>query len=177
MAYSVPCIAHVNVGLIHVKIAYPFNSTLVTLGIAHDQIQISEQKFWHEAHSDANGGQAGPPTEMQYLGEIHTVRMRLAAFTASSVNLLRKLTNTTLGTIDQAQIGAFQLTSSSCRLLLDTLSAGDAMNYWCALPQPPMEIGVGTKYSEWDISFVCHRPPCGHAKAGILRDTNIDAYS
>ena len=177
MAYSVPCIAHVNVGLIHVKIAYPFNSTLVTLGIAHDQIQISEQKFFHEAHSDANGGQSGPPTELQYLGEIHTVRMRLAAFTASSVNLLRKLTNTTLGTIDQAQIGAFQLTNYSVRLLLDTPTESDALNYLCAMPQTPMEIGVGTKYSEWDVQFTCHRPPCGHAKAGILRDANINAYS
>lgn len=177
MAYSSPCVAHQYIGLVHVKIAYPFTGTLVTLGVAHDQIQISEQKFWHEAHSDANGGMSGPPTEIQYLGEIHTVRMRLAGYTSSSVNLLRKLTNTTLGTVDADEPGVFQLTSNSVRLLLDTPSAGDALNYWCALPQTPMEIGIGTKYSEWDIQFTCHRPPCGHAKAGILRDANIAAYS
>lgn len=177
MAYSSPCHAFQKTGLIHVKIAYPFNGTLVSLGTAHDQIQVTERKFWHEAKSDAGGGQNGPPQELQYLGEIHVVRMRLAGWTGSSVALLRKLTNTTLGTIDQAQVGAFMLTSSSVRLLLDTPSAGDAMNYWCAMPEQPMEIGVGTKYSEWDIQFTCHRPPCGHAKAGILVDTNVNAYS
>ncbi len=178
MAYSPVCLPQKKTGLIDIKIAVPFSGSLTQLGRATDQIRQSRRTFYHDVPGDANGGHQGPPIETQFLGEIWSVSMSLSTWNPTAINLLQTMAcMATQGVVTQAEIGALVMTAKSIRLLLDTSDSGDVRNYWCALVREPIQIEVGTKYSEWVVGFECHRPPCGHAKAGIIYDADAAAYS
>jgi len=102
----------------------------------------------------------------------------LSSYLQSSVDLVReRAIMSTAGTIDQDDVGEFLMTDNAFRLLLHAKEPTDTFNFWCAIPREPIRVGDGPKYSEWAMSFECHRPPCGHGKANILWDRNSDAYA
>jgi len=69
------------------------------------------------------------------------------------------------------------------RLLLKTELAADARNFWCAVPIQAHEVTEGAKFSEWSMSFECHRAPCGHPRynaatgLGVLEDQDTGAFA
>jgi len=177
MPYAPTCHPQKTIGLVDIKIASPFNGTLLPLGTATDYINPEERVYYHNVPGDRNGGREGPPIEIQDLGRIVTVNFSLTSFTQANVDIVRARAATTLGVMTQAEVGQFILGSKAFRLLLDTPAAEDVRNYWCAIAREPIGVGLGTKYAEWVMSFECHRPPCGHPKTDILWDLNRDAFA
>lgn len=176
--YSPTCHPQHFYGLCDIKVAVPFNGSLVALGTATDQINISRRLFYADIQGDRNGGHQGPPIETQDLGEIWTVNMSLSSFNKTAIALLQtRAVRATNGVVLQSEVGLMILKEKSIRLLLDFPSASDTQNFWCAIVREPIQVGVGTKHSEWMLGFECHRPPCGHAKANIIWDRNNDAYA
>ena len=176
--YNPACHAPGRTGLVDIQVGIPFSAALATLGHATDVIDTQERAFYHDVPGDRNGGPQGPPIEIQYLGGIYVINFRLSSYNATTIALLRKRSiNATLGVVLQSEIGDFMLTTNGIRLLLMTEAAGDVRNFWTCLVREPIQVGAGTKYSEWVFSFEAHRPPCGHAKAGILMDSDSDAFS
>lgn len=173
MAYSPGCFDPIIVGEVDIKIATPSDGgTLTQLGTAYDMIQVQKQAFWHDVHSDRNGGPQGPPVEVQFLGEIAMVRFQLSNVNPTGYALLKKWgsATATAGTVLQSEVGALQLKTKGVRLLLETAAAGDIRNFVCCLPRQPIELGIGTKYSQVSFGFTAYRAPCGHSKANIIYD-------
>ena len=176
--YNPACYPTYTTKFVDIKVAVPFNGALLNLGVNEDLIRPREELLTNPVFGDVNGGQGGAPIEMQDLGEIHYVQLNLTSFTkATHEILLSRGLRATPGTITSDEIGQFMMTANAVRLLLNTAEVEDTRNYWCALPIQPIEYGMGTKSQVVSYGFVCHRPPCGHPKAGILYDTDSDAYS
>jgi hypothetical protein len=150
----------------------------VDLGISTDGVRYQNHPFYVDVHGDRNGGGQGPPIEKQYLGEIVIVSFTLSTFTPASIDVIRKR-----GILDsngfttQGLVGGFLLTNRSMRLCIMPEVASDVRNFWCAVPVQAIEVTEGSKFSEWSFTFECHRPPCGHAWAGVLEDASYGAYS
>lgn len=173
--YTLTCETSYAVGCTQIQVGVPYTANLDDLGQCNDMIEIEERSFMHNVHGDRNGGPQGPPIEVQNLGAIHVVRFTLVQFDVTIVDKLRKRAQqSTAGTIAQADVGTFMLTTNAVRLTLNTPQTEDIRNYWCAIVREPIRVGYGTKYSEWQFEFECHRAPCGHTLgANKLWDTDV----
>lgn len=171
MVYAPPCYRPKSTGLIHIKVASPTTGTLLNLGEAYDMVDTEDRAFFHDVHSDRNGGPQGSPVEVQYLGAMIVINFTLSMFNQTTVELLHQRgVNVTPGTIAQNEIGQFMLQDKSVRLLLDTNNPLDVRNYPCCLVRDPIRVGSGTKFSQYVFSFTAYRGPCGHPKADVLWD-------
>tara|TARA_R100000742_G_C4278390_1_gene101133 strand:+ start:1872 stop:2573 length:702 start_codon:yes stop_codon:yes gene_type:complete len=181
--YATPC-SSVNVaGLVRVQIAYPLWGSLYELGIATDSIEISERAFYHDVPGDRNGGPQGPPVEVQKLGEVHTISMRLSTWNKAEMQQLEEWyhdedadadpaggadgenRNETLspygtrGTMAQWDVGEVLLARRGFRLCLETSDLNDTRNYWCCIMREPKTFAIGTKFTEQSLTFEAHRYP------------------
>ncbi len=178
MVYSPTCQEPIAYGLLDLKIAVPaFEGTemqdLIDLGSTVDSTDVQNRPFFHDIHTDRNGGHQGPPNEVQYLGHIVNINLELATWNPVAIEHLRKrAVNATQGKVLQSEIGEMMLKEKSIRLLMDTPDPADTRNFWCCLVREPMNIGMGTKWSSYRLSFTAYRPPCYHQKADIIEDTN-----
>ena len=178
--YSLNCHTVQKTGAHQIKIASPYSSVspgLQNLGIATDGIRYQNHPFYLDVHGDRNGGTSGPPIEKQYLGEIIIVSFTLSSFDPAVVDIVRK--RGVLGSngyLNQPLIGSLLLSTRSMRLLILPELEADVRNFWCAVPVQAFEVTEGSKFSEWSMVFECHRPPCGHAWAGVMEDKSWGAY-
>ena len=46
------------------------------LGYTRDGVMMTPEGYWIDVKSDDNGGEAGPPSEIQYIGETTRIRLR-----------------------------------------------------------------------------------------------------
>lgn len=177
-SYSLTCHPTVKTGAHDIYVASPFNGTLQPLGVSTDGVRYQNHPYYLDVHGDRHGGHQGPPIEKQYLGEIVIISFTLSSYTAATIELVRKRGMlASNGVVPQTAIGDFMMTTASMRLLLRTELEADVRNFWCAIPIQAHEVTEGTKFSEWGMAFECHRPPCGHPKAGILEDKVWGAYA
>jgi hypothetical protein len=176
MAYSPICAEPKAYGLLDIKMSAPpyvgdSLQPLIDLGSAVDSTGISERTFWNDIHGDRNGGRAGQPVEVQYIGHMVMIRLELLAWNDAAIEILReRAVNANLGTIDQSEMGQMMLKENSIRLLIDTLDPLDRRNFWCCLARDPIENAMGTKWASYQITMAAYRPPCYHEKADILED-------
>ena len=145
--YTYPCHnVHVS-GVVNVQIAIPFSGMtgghaqangMIPLGIATDSIQITERGYYHDIPGDLNGGQQGPPIDIQKLGEVHTINLRMSSWDKESLHMLEQWFHTTRGTVQQDEVGQLMFGSNVfCRLLLETQNLHDTRNYWnCIMREP-----------------------------------------
>lgn len=174
-----PACHPINVtGLTDIQVAVPYTGALQKLGHATDMVEQEARGFFHDVPGDRNGGPQGPPIEVQFLGEIYIVNFAMSSFSRTVADVLEaRAIKTSSGVIQQAAVGSLVLAGKSVRLLLHNLADTDTINFWCAFVRQPWRMGRGTKFSELVLSFECHRPPCGHPKAGIIWDRDSDAYA
>ena len=50
------------------------------LGTTRDGAQITSDGFFLDIHNDENGGESGPPVEIQYMGETAKIRLELTKY-------------------------------------------------------------------------------------------------
>ncbi len=151
-------------GITTVKIKIASDSSLpLSLGQTRNYAEVTKEAFFLDVPGDANGGDDGPPIEIQYLGEICRVRVELTKYDNTVANLVRaRLNGGTAGTPGTA--GSLMFAGTNIvRLVLD--NANDPRNFNRAIPRMPIEIGRGTKYSTLICEFECHKD-----SAGLLYD-------
>ncbi len=128
---------------------------LEELGYSENGVFISEEMFMSDVPGDQNGGEEGPPIDVQYFGEIHRVRMELSKWdSAVAAKVLPVLYGGTEGVAGTpgTLIAAGTL---YYRLLLKTTNL--PRNYLRAfLRGQPKEINTGTKYSRLVLNWECH---------------------
>lgn len=142
-----------------IKIASPAAGGLEELGYTSDGCMITEQLFTTEVHSDEYGGNEGPPADIQFLGEIHIVRLNLSRYDEAVANKIRSsVAGGTAGT-PAARGLLYKQDSKFWRLLINT--AVRPRNYLCAIFRTPKEFNKGTKYSQLQIEAVCYETAVG----------------
>ena len=163
----------VNVaGLATIKIAA--GGALQDFGYTMDGARITTEGFTVNVPGDENGGDEGPPVEIQYLGEIVRVRLEMTKWDVSVGNVLSaRFKGGTAG----VPVAAGSLVFSAGGYFRLVISAANApWNFPCAtLIKQPIEINAGTKYSKLLVEFECYKnPSAGNgADAGVLYNTTI----
>jgi hypothetical protein len=151
------------------------------LGFTRDGVMITPESYWIEVKSDDNGGEAGPPSEIQYVGETSRIRCELTKFDPTNAELIQLRLNpkTTFGSFPVAssdsavatgQVGqvppagtmvfANKVYFSVCLEMMgvaqfdsDTAISALYRIYPRCLPRHGVEFNAGTKYSTFVVEF------------------------
>lgn len=78
-------------GLSVVSIAKGVGGSYSELGTTQDGVMLSAEHFTHPIKNDENGGQEGPPVEIQTLGRIDRVRCELTKYDSAQAAILEAL--------------------------------------------------------------------------------------
>ncbi len=133
-------------GLATIKIASPLGGSLETLGYSENGVEITEQLFTGDIRGDENGGDQGPPIDIQYFGEMHLIRMLMTKYDETVIDKVRAgVAGGTAGTPGTAGSLYFQ-GAVSWRLLIHSVNR--PRNYINVVFSEPKEINKGTKASK-----------------------------
>ena len=152
-----------NAGLTTVKIKFPSGS-IETLGYTRNGAEVGEEAHYEDVHGDENGGDAGPPIDIQYLGAIARIRLDCTKFDIAVINKIRaRLDSATLGTPGTA--GTFMFGGAKdFRLILDCTT--DPRNFPRVICREEISSNLGTKYQAWSLTLEAHKNG-----SGVLWDT------
>lgn len=137
--------------------------SLQILGKTANGAEVTKEAFHLNVPGDDNGGDDGPPIDIQILGEIARVRLELTKWdVAVSVLVEARAPSGTAGQPTNAAVAAGTLMftdGETFRLLLNT--ADTPINFPRAIPRGTIEINRGTKFSRLIIEFECHKDSTG----------------
>lgn len=128
---------------------------LEDLGYSINGVQIIEESLTLDVHGDQNGGDAGVPLDIQYMGAIHRIQMDLSKWDATvAAKIFPHLKGGTAGQI--GTIGSLLSSGSQMYRLLISPTTGPR-NYLAATPsKAPVELNVGTKFSVLRLFWTCY---------------------
>lgn len=133
---------------------------LEDLGYSINGVEIAPEVFMSDVPGDQNGGDEGPPIDIQYFGEIARVTFELSKWdTVVADKLLARLKGGTTGGIGTA---GTLLAAGSATFRLLILPTSRPYNFVQAIPRAAIEINKGTKFSRFRTEMECH------AAAGVL---------
>ena len=143
-----------------VRVANTSGGTIFDLGYSINGVEITEEMLSEDVPGDQNGGEGGPPIDIQDFGHIARIRMEMSVwdFTVASsirakLNGVTQGVSPTPGSLIFANLYAF-------RLLILPAIAGDAMNFLKAVPRDPHVINIGTKFARLVFDWIAY-PPTG----------------
>jgi hypothetical protein len=140
-------------------------SSMELLGYTRNGVESTKDGFHLDVHGDENGGDDGPPIEVQYLGEIVRVRLELTKYDAAvAAKITPRVAGGTAGTPSTAGTLLFAGTKTY-RVVL--YNAAGSRNYPRCIMRAPIEINRGTKFSTLIVEFEAHKN-----STGILYDTS-----
>jgi len=127
-------------------------SALEDLGYSINGIEITEKVYTSDVPGDQNGGDEGPPIDIQYFGETHTIRMELSKYDATvAAKIQPKQLGGTAGTIGTAGT-LYGAGSKSFRILLTATNF--TRNYLACVPRgEPISLNAGTKFTKLVLEF------------------------
>jgi len=166
----------VNVtGLATVKVG-PVNATsdnIEDLGYTRNGIELSFQGFFLDVPGDENGGDDGPPVDVQYMGEIATIRMELTKYNSTVAEKVSARVNGGSAGVPVAagtlMFGDNNVLANEVawRLLIQVSSGVGNMNFLRAFPRNVIELNKGTRFSTLVAEFEAHKNA-----AGVLWNTS-----
>lgn len=142
-----------------VKIA-PFGGTLELLGYTRNGADITLQSFQIPVPGDQNGGDSGPPIDIQLMGQMAHIRLEFTKYDDVVMNKVRALVaGGTAG--DMPEPGTLYLQGQKyCRLLLHTTN--NPFNFPRVVWQEPQQQNVGSRFTMVVISGTAY--PDGDGK-------------
>jgi hypothetical protein len=119
------------------------------LGYTQNGAQVRFPAFFGDVPTDENGGDVGPPTDVQYFGETAEITLDFTKFDETVANTIRcRLASGTAGTI--ANVGGLMIAGTySYRLTI--ASPTTPLNFPVTMFREPFEINKGTKFSTWRV--------------------------
>ena len=122
---------------------------LETLGYTQNGASVRFNGFFLDVHTDENGGDDGPPTDVQYLGETADITLDFTKFDTTVADKIRpRIYGGSAGTV--GSVGTLMSGSSSTyRLCIN--SPTTPLNFPVVIFREPIEINKGTKYSTWRL--------------------------
>lgn len=142
-----------------VKVGTGAEGALESLGYTGRGADVQSQGFFVDVPGDQNGGEQGPPIDVQYLGEICRVRLELTKYDeAIALKIRSRLLAGTEGTPGTAGTLMFGETKT-VRVLLNTTN--NPMNFPRAFIRNAWEMNKGTIYSRLVLEFEAHKDAVG----------------
>lgn len=144
-------------GVALVRVGTGQGGALENLGYSVNGVHIVMETYLLDVPGDENGGDQGPPIDIQKLGERATVRIESNKYEMNVADKLAPFRGDALGVPDAA--GRLLFTGQGYYRLL-VHSANQAHNFPCAvLARRPREFNLGTKYQTLVLEFECYRHP------------------
>ncbi len=141
-------------GPVLIKVGTGSASALETLGYTANGVEITEEPFFDNIPTDLNGGDMGPPGDVQYFGQIDRIRLELTKYdVAIWAKIAPKLKGGTAGTIGTAGSLVFQQ-SLYFRVLLT--GSNFTRNYLACIPRNAFGFNSGTRYTRATMEWECH---------------------
>jgi len=139
-------------------------ASLSLLGYTRNGVEMTSEGYFLNVPGDQNGGDDGPPIDVQYLGETARIRVELTNWdpvVAAAIEArLQGGTGGTPGTPGSL------MSANAHRLLIDT-TTGDR-NYPRVFPRGATELNKGTRFSTLVFEFEAHED--GN---GVLWNTTV----
>lgn len=155
-------------GAAQIKLDTGSSNALEELGYTINGAEIREEIFMENVPGDENGGDAGPPIDVQYFGEVHHVRLELSKWDASiAAKVLPVLYGGTAGVTGTPGTLMAQ-GSKTYRLVIN--SSTEPRNYPRAFLRNQKETNKGTKFSRLVLDFECHASAAG---GGTVYNTTV----
>lgn len=146
-----------NGGLASIKVDY--GSGLALAGYTRNGADISEDVNMTDVPGDENGGDEGPPIEIQIMGETARVRLEMTKWDATVIAAIKaRIRGGTAGTPPTAGTMIFS-GSKDFRLLVHSVNL--PFNFPRAVPRSAIEMNNGTKYATMVIEFTCYKDANG----------------
>ena len=147
-----------------IKIDANQGSSLESLGYTINGADVDQESFMSDVPGDQNGGDEGPPIDIQYLGEIARVRLELSKWDATvAAKVLAIVPTGTAGAVQTAGTLLFGTANSYYRLLIVPQTDTTLVrNFIAAIPRHVQSINLGTKFARLQLEFECH------AVSGVL---------
>jgi len=130
---------------------------------------------------DENGGDEGPPVEIQMLGETARVRLEMTKWDGTVANTIASRAPggtpgaaKTPGRLIFANADYMRLTIKPVDPITGVVNTADVKNFPCAVvARTPIEMNAGTKYSRFICEFECFKAPVAGngATVGVLYNT------
>lgn len=132
---------------------------LADLGYTINGVEITENIYKGEVPGDENGGEEGPPIDIQYFGEVHTLRMQFSKFDASVLTTIKAgIAGATEGTPGLSGTLYFQGVKD---WKLKIVSTNFTRTYGRVIFSEPKEFNTGTKFTRMMIVATCYKDANG----------------
>lgn len=157
-----------NHGLATIKVGTGSSGALEILGYTRNGADVSEEGFFVDVPGDENGGDSGPPIDIQYMGEMARVRIELTKFdTTILAKVMKRLNDAGKTSGAVGTVGKFIfLNSIGFRLCID--SPADPHNFPLAVPRAPTQRNMGTRFTMKVLEFDCYKD-----SNGVIRNASV----
>ena len=133
------------------------NGSILDLGYTRNGADITLEGYFVDIPGDQNGGDDGPPVDVQYLGEIARVRTELTKYdVAVALDVYERFPKSAAG-VPLNTPGTTLLFENTNGRELILSSTNRTMTFWEAFPRSPIELNKGTKFSTLVCEFECHQ--------------------
>jgi len=132
-------------GLASVYVDTGGSNALELLGYTRNGVDITDNGYFLDVHTDVDGGDDGPPTDVQYLGGTITIRMEFTKYDdAIRAKIDTRLYGGTSG-VNGAVGSLMRGGAKTYRLVINTPTT--PYNFPIVIFRDPYELNKGTKFS------------------------------
>ena len=132
---------------------------LEQLGYTENGAEISVQQYTLDVPGDENGGDAGPPIDVQHMGETAEIRLTMTKWeTTVADKIAARIAGGTTGTPYATGTMMFN-ESKTYRLLVHTPTT--PMNFPRVIFKGAIEINKGTKFSRFIVTATAYKNGSG----------------
>ncbi len=163
------------------------DGALEDLGTTRNGVEQYNEPFMLDVPGDENGGDDGPPIEIQYLGELVRMRCELTKFDENVAAKIRKRINEnalaagvppTPGSLLFANDFTFRVLivpeGTYGVLYAELKPTNRPVNLPKCVPREPIEENKGTKYSTLLLEFTAYKTGADDTPANTLWNTTTD---
>jgi hypothetical protein len=153
-------------GAAHVLINSGGSSALQGLGYTENGAEVREELLAGDIPGDQNGGDQGPPIDIQKFGLIGHVHLEMSKFDLAVAQYVIAKSNPNGGIATGQGVSPtpgnliFSNTDYFRLLLFPAVNASFVRNFLIAVPREAHTYNLGTKYARFITDWICY-PPLG----------------
>lgn len=131
----------------------------VLLGYTRNGAELEQMLHQIPVYSDENGGDQGPPCDIQALPSLYRIHLSLTKFDKTVFEAVEAtIKSATNGTFAVSDVGIPYVGGSKYfRVTLQTTTASWIRNFPICIPQSAIAYNLGTRHSEATIDFLAMR--------------------
>ncbi len=129
------------------------------LGYTANGVELTFNGYFLNVPGDQNGGDSGPPIDVQYFGETADVRAELTKWDGTAADAIAaRIASGTPGTFTAPGVLLFG-GGYSFRILIQPTAS--PINFVRCIPRAPIVLNKGTRHSRLVLEFEAHKNDAG----------------